>query len=369
MSRRILFAIRSKLGDTLISYACVRAFADSHSAASSALSSAPSSIAHPQDQITLLTRSAYAGLLQDEAGIRIVQFNSRIEMFFRLMWLRLTEPAFDVLAVLWGSGAPVKRIGQWAKARRKIAWSKKFAPAIFEAGALPPDPLLIEPAASVIRVFEPGFATPLALRIPSLITRRRASLQHAAGHHAIGIVPVADELRRNLDAAALMQLIAAVRARHPDAPLRVFVNPVNDGAETVVAQGFPANVELRSFTSLDDLVNQYMTLAGWYGTDTGLYHLAVACGIPATVFFGPTQPHKIVMPAQPDTKVYRLAVLGDTHCDEKSCARPLCLHANIAAFAGVAAITRLEETPAGCPLRAHPPEALTRIADLSPGIA
>ena len=146
MSRRILFAIRSKLGDTLISYACVRAFADSHSAVSSAvssaLSSAPSSIAHPQDQITLLTRSAYAGLLQDEMGIRIVQFNSRIEMFFKLMWLRFTEPAFDVLAVLWGSGAPVKRIGQWTKARRKIAWNKKFAPAIFEAGTLPAEPLL-----------------------------------------------------------------------------------------------------------------------------------------------------------------------------------------------------------------------------------
>ena len=110
----------------------------------------------------------------------------------------------------------------------------------------------------------------------------------------------------------------------------------------------------------------FRSLAAWYGTDTGLYHLAVACGIPATVFFGPTQPHKIVMPAQPDTKVYRLAVLGDKHCDEKSCARPLCLHANIAAFAHTQTTTRLDETPAGCPLRAHAPEALKRIADLSP---
>ena len=345
MSRRILFAIRSKLGDTLLSYACVRAFAD----------------AHPADQITLLTRSAYGELLAAETGIRIVGFDSRIGMFVKLTWLRITAPAFDVLAVLWGSGAPVRRIGQWVNARRKIAWSKKFAPEIFEEGVLPADHWLVDPAASVIRVFEPGFTPPRALRIPSLAAR------YCAGSpQAIGIVPIADELRRNLDATALAQLITAVRARHPTMPIRVFVNPVNHGAETVVAQGFPANVELRTFSSLSDLLAQYMELSAWYGTDTGLYHLAVACGIPATVFFGPTQPHKIVMPAQPDAKVYRLAVLGDKHCDEKGCARPLCLHANIAAFAHTQTTTRLDETPAGCPLRAHAPEALKRIADLSP---
>ena len=52
MSRRILFAIRSKLGDTLISFACVRAYADAHS----------------QDHVSLLTRSAYAHLVAQEAG-------------------------------------------------------------------------------------------------------------------------------------------------------------------------------------------------------------------------------------------------------------------------------------------------------------
>ena len=348
MSRRILFAIRSKLGDTLLSYACVRAFVD----------------AHPADEITLLTRSAYGELLTAETGIRIVAFDSRIGMFVKLMWLRLTAPAFDVLAVLWGSGAPMRRIGQWVNARRKIAWSKKFAPDIFEEGTLPADPWLVDPATSAIRVFEPAFMPPRALRIPSLVARYRAG-----SPQAIGIVPIADELRRNFDAATLMQLIGAVRARHPTMPIRIFVNPVNQGAETVVAQGFPANVELRAFSSLSDLLAQYMELAAWYGTDTGLYHLAVACGIPATVFFGPTQPHKIVMPAQPDTKVYRLAVLGDRHCDEKSCARPLCLHANIAAFAHADTNTRLDETPAGCPLRAHAPEALKRVANLSPVVA
>jgi ADP-heptose:LPS heptosyltransferase len=345
MSRRVLFAIRSKLGDTLISYACVRAYVD----------------AHPDDQITLLTRSAYCDLLTSENGLRVIGFNSRIGMFFKLLWLRLTTPAFDVLAVLWGSGAPVRRIGQWVDAKRKIAWSKKMAPDIFEESVLPADCWLIDPAASTIRMFDPNFSAPQALRIPSLVARRAAT-----SHRGVGIVPVADELRRNLDGPALLQLIDAVRARHPFLPIYVFVNPVNQGAETVAAQDFPENVELRTFSSLSDLVTQYMELSAWYGTDTGLYHLAVACGIPATVFFGPTQPHKIVMPAQPNTTVYRLAVLGSAHCDVKSCTQPLCLHASIAAFAGLVAATPLAHTPSACPLRAHPLEALSRMVDHSP---
>jgi len=345
MQRRILFAIRSKLGDTLICYACVRAFTDTH----------------PEDQVVLLTRGAYAQLFAGKSGVQVIPFDSRIGMLLRLLWLRLTAPAFDVLAVLWGSGAPIKRIGQWVKAKRKIAWSKRFAPELFEEGQLPPDHLLVDPALSVIQAFEPNFKPPVALRIPSLIARRAATRQHA-----IGIVPIADEQRRNLDAAALAQLIHGVRLRHPEAVLRVFVNPVNDGAETVVAQGFPAGVELCTFRDLNDLVDQYMELAAWYGTDTGLYHLAVACGIPATVFFGPTQPHKIVMPAQPNVKVYRLSVLGNTHCEEKGCSRPLCLHMNVAAFAKTQPLTRLDETPSGCPLRQFTAEALAAISDHSP---
>ena len=331
MSRRILFAIRSKLGDTLISFACVRAYAD----------------AHPDDDITLLTRSAYATLLRAESGIRVIGFDSRIEMFVRLMWLRLCTPGFDILALLWGSGAPVKRIGQWVKAKRKIAWSKRFAPDIFEEGRLARDPLLVEPAASVIQAFDAAFTLPRALIIPSLAQRYRAGTPQA-----IGVVPVADERRRNFDAATLHHLLAEVRRRHPHDPIRVFINPGNDGAETLVHQRFGAGIELHSFTRLDDLLHAYLDLKAWYGTDTGLYHLAAAIGIPATVFFGPTQPHKIVMPAQPAARWVRLTALGDRHCDEKSCTQPVCLHQAVAGFSAAAPALTLDGTPAACPLRA-----------------
>lgn len=346
MPRRILFAIRSKLGDTLISFQCARAFAD----------------AFPDSQVTLLTRSAYASLLRAEAGIRVIGFGSRIEMVLRLLWLRLSEPAFDVLAVLWGSGPPIRLIGRLAKANRKVAWSRKFAPDIFEEGRLPQDHLLIDPAASVIRVFAPDFATPEALSIPSLGARYRSQ----RGNTAIGIVPIADEARRNLDPPTLLQLITELRRQHANAPIRVFVNPGNAGSDALIAMPLPAGCELRTFRDLGALVSEYMHLAAWIGTDTGLYHLAAAIGIRATVFFGPTQPHKIVMPAQKNVQVFRLAALGDTHCEEKACTRPLCLHAGVAVWSHALTATGLEETPQACPLRALPAAALQELRDCSP---
>lgn len=386
-SRRILFAIRSKLGDTLISYACVRAYAD----------------AHPDHQVTLLTRTAYARLLCAEPGLRVIGFDSRIGMFFKLMWLRVSEPPFDVLAVLWGSGAPIRRMGQWVRAHRKIAWSKRFAPHLFEEPQLPASPLLVEPAAFTVRVFDRAFVTPQTLHIPSLARRYAAAGQHADGHahmhahkHAdkrvIGIVPVADELRRNLDSASLLALITQVQQRHPGDPLHIFVNPANDGVESLVHQRFPDGVHVQRFTRLDQLLEHFMQLKAWYGTDTGLYHLAAAIGIPATVFFGPTQPHKIVMPQQTNAQWWRLQVLGDTHCDEKRCRTPVCLYQAVVSHGGVAgtpdqttagaggaigaigdgtgarmgAPAWLDAAPPTCPLRAHPPAHLARLRGAPP---
>ena len=142
----------------------------------------------------------------------------------------------------------------------------------------------------------------------------------------------------------------------------VFVNPGNAGSEDILSARLPPGCETRSFRDLSDLLAQFMQLCAWYGTDTGLYHLAVAIGIPATVFFGPTQPHKIVMPAQPHATAYRLAALGDRHCEEKACRRPVCLHGALAAWAGKETTTRIDETSARCPLRAAAPAALHELA-------
>ena len=128
-----------------------------------------------------------------------------------------------------------------------------------------------------------------------------------------------------------------------------------------IRDSLPPGCEWRDFHDLNDLAAQYSELRAWYGTDTGLYHMAAAIGVPATVFFGPTQPHKVVMPAQAGVTWVRLAELGETHCEQKECLRPCCLHQAVADFAGVPGATALEETPAGCPLRAYPAEQLTQV--------
>jgi hypothetical protein len=310
--------------------------------------------------VTLLTRADYAQLLEGEPGLRIIGFGSRIGMVLRLWWMRLTEPAFDVLGVLWGSGAPIVTIGKLAKAGRKIAWNRKFAPDIFEQGELPDDYPLVAPAMSVIHAFEPGLAAPRGMALPSLV-RDYENAQGERSGECIGVVPVADELRRNLDTPTLLLLLAEVRVRHPRARVRVFVNPRNHGAPELLKTVLPDGCEWKSFSNLADLLGQYMELTAWYGTDTGLYHLAAAVGVPTTVFFGPTQPHKIIMPAEPRTTWARLAMLGDTHCEQKTCARPCCLHQAVADFCAAPCPTLLAETPADCPLRQHDAARLTEL--------
>jgi ADP-heptose:LPS heptosyltransferase len=271
----------------------------------------------------------------------------------------MSEPAFDVLAVLFGSGPPIATIGHQVSARRKIAWNRKFAPDVFEQGELPREYPQVAPSMSVVHAFAPETPMPQQLTIPSLAQRYRAG---AAGRTpVIGIAPTADELRRNFDASTLLILLAHLRERHPQAVLRIYANPRDAGAPELMRTPLPPDCEWRSFRDLRDVVAQYMELSAWVGTDTGLYHLAVALGIPATIFFGPSQPHKVVMPAQPLVTAVRLAELGETHCEQKACVRPCCLHHAVADFCQAQGTTPLEETPADCPLRAFPADALARV--------
>jgi ADP-heptose:LPS heptosyltransferase len=351
MPRRILFAIRSKLGDTLISYAAVRSYMDTH----------------PQDEVTLLTRRNYAQLLEGEVGLRVIGFDSRIAMLAKLFWLRLSAPTFDVLGILFGSGAPIAAMGRWVKARRKIAWNRKSAPEIFEQGNLPRDHNYIEPAMSVIHLFAPDVPTPVRMTIPSLAARYAAAA--ATRPVVIGVVPLADELRRNFDAPTLLLLLAHLRRLHPQATLRVFVNPDSEDARALMRTALPDNCEYYGFTDLRDLVDQYMHLRAWFGTDTGLFHMAAAIGVPATVFFGPTQPYKVVMPGEPDVTAVRMQVLGQSHCEQKACTRPRCLHQAVADFCATPGPTPLSDTPADCPLRALEPAAPAASAHANASLA
>ena len=178
----------------------------------------------------------------------------------------------------------------------------------------------------------------------------------------IGVAPLADEPRRIMSPATLAVLLRTISQRHPGAPVRVFVNPMDRGADELIAAGLPRGAEFYFFPQLDDLVRGFADLAQIYCTDTGLYHLAAAMEVSAIVYYGPTQPWRNMMPAQPAARGARLSVLGADHCEEKSCKTPMCIDAVVSAVAGESGPISIEATPANCPLRAHPIEWLSDVA-------
>ena len=335
MARRVLFVIRGKLGDTLVAFATVRAYAD----------------AFPDDEVTLLTRAGYAVLLEEEQRVRVIGFSNRISMLAVLLKLRF-EPAFDALLVLWGFGTPVKWIGRLVRARRKVYVDDRYASIYPESADLSPHRLQSEPMWQVAKIFEPALPQPERLAVPSLAAKRLANPA------AIGVAPLADEARRIMSPATLASLLRTIAIRHPGAPVRIFLNRSDQGSAELVSAGLPAGAAFHFFPSLDELVRGFIDLAHVYCTDTGLYHLAAAMGIPATVFYGPTQPWKNMMPAQFASRGTRLAVLGKEHCEEKACDSPVCLDAAVRAFASEPPPPSLSATPEHCPLRLFPLERL-----------
>lgn len=342
MPRRVLFVIRGKLGDTLVAFATVRRYAD----------------AFPEDDVTLLTRAGYAALLAAEKGVRVLGFSSRLGMLALLLKLRL-EPAFDALLVVWGFGNPIKWIGRLVRAGRKIYLDNRFAGLFPEFADLSPDRLQSEPMWRVARIFEPALPQPERLHVPSLAARRTASPA------AIGVAPLADEPRRIMSPELLARLLRAISARHPGVHIRVFVNTSDRGSKELIEAGLPEGAEFYHFPELEDLLRGFSDLAQIYSTDTGLYHLAAAMGIPASVFYGPTQPWKNMMPAQATSLAIRLRVLGAAHCEEKACESPACIDGAIRGFSGLEGPVSLAAVPGNCPLRASPIEKLTEIETAS----
>jgi len=108
-------------------------------------------------------------------------------------------------------------------------------------------------------------------------------------------------------------------AANPGGEIRVLINRDDRDARPLVARGLPPGAAFRHFPNLDALVTELAALEHLYVTDTGLYHLAVAMGVPCTVFYGPTQPWRNGFPEQPDLARVRLAALAGEHCEEKGC--------------------------------------------------
>jgi hypothetical protein len=339
-SRRVLFALSGKLGDTVACYATVRAYAD----------------AFPGDAVTLLVRARYAPLFAREAGVRVIGFSGRAGMLATLLARRWLEPPYDALLVLLGSGAQTRSLGAAVRAARKIFLDGRFPDVYPEWPAIPPGHLHSEPAWRVARLFEPRLEQPLRSSIPSLAARRRPG-------RVVAVAPVSDETRRSMAPGTLSVLIGALARRHPGREIRVLVNPADRDARPLLSAGLPEGARWERFSRLPALVESLCGLEHLYATDTGLYHLAAAIGVPTTTYFGPTQPWKNSFPAQPGLTRVRLAALAGAHCEEKQCREPLCLAKAVALHAGTLA-SGTDGTPPGCLLRRHGAAELDRLAVL-----
>jgi ADP-heptose:LPS heptosyltransferase len=142
----------------------------------------------------------------------------------------------------------------------------------------------------------------------------------------------------------------------------VLINRSDADAGPLLAAGLPAGAQFRDFPTLEDLFAELARLDHLHATDTGLYHLAAAMGVPLTTYFGPTQPQRNGFPAQPALTRVRIAALGGEHCEEKGCLRPVCLEIPVSLHNGAQPPAYdLSERPAGCLLRAHAREDLLQI--------
>lgn len=337
--RRVLFVLRGKLGDTIVAFSTVRAYAD----------------AYPGDDVTLLVRANYAPLFEGESGIRLIGFSSRLAMFAKLLWLRWTEPPFDALLVLLGFGPPIEKLGRMVQAARKIYLDARFRSVYPEWPEIPATHVHSEPAWRVARMFEPDLAQPRRSRIPSLAARRQPL-------RVIGIAPISDEPRRSMGPVVVGALVERLALANPDCAIHVLVNPGDEDAKPLLAAGLPAGARFRTFPTLEALFDELAQLDHLHATDTGLYHLAAAMGIPLTTYFGPTQPWRNGFPEQDNLTRVRIAALGGDHCEEKGCRRPVCLEIPVALHNGAQPPAfRMDDRPPDCLLRRHAPQELLEI--------
>lgn len=326
--RRVLFVIRDKLGDSLLAFATVRSYLD----------------ARPRDEVTVLMRQDYAQLVAGEAGFRLVRYRGGAQALLWAIGQRLWVPPYDAVVVLRGFGGRLAQIGRLLPARRKISFSatqrKVFAetPPPFADDDWP----LIDASWRAAAILEPALPRPDSLDLPSLYRDGREQ-------RFIGICPVTDEKRKDLTPVGLACLVEHIRSGS-DLPIKILVR---GGGSAFDLPG----CEVVEFGDLSRLCRLYRQMAAYYGADTGLYHLAVAMNIPATVVFGPTQPKRVILPRQRAASV-RLSVLGDTHCDVKQCDRPLCVEQACANLMARHELLPQAGLPAQCPLRAFPAAAL-----------
>ena len=326
--KKIFVMIRDKLGDTLIAFQALATYR----------------AAHPDDVITLMVHAHYLPIFAKEPGYHLLPYRSSAQAFVWALWQRLVCRRFDALVVLRGFGEKIVRLTKLLSATQRIHALSRFPEAFPDSPQLPSPACLSEQAliASAwrgLRVLDPALPCPDRLSLPGLIAHYRRTPE------IVVICPVSDELRKNLSVDDVATMLPLICSRHHALSIKVLVRHSGDGGFVAGPLGA---AEVVAFGSIERLLELLGRAAAYYGCDTGLYHVATAMGLPALVVFGPTQPHKIILPAQ-DALAVRLMALGQAHCDNRACLTPVCIRQTVAAWANSPALTT--PFPENCPLK------------------
>ncbi len=339
--KRLFVLIRDKLGDTIIAFQGLAAYRAKH----------------PDDEITVMVHAHYLPLIAHEPGYRFIPYTSSLQAITWAWRQRIFGRPYDALLVLRGFGEKIGRIARVLPAKKRIHFLSRMGD-IFRESPLAMSPeedarqTLIAPVVRALRQVSPDLPAPQALSLPALSARRSRS------RHVV-VCPVTDEARKNVSPADVCTMLPEIRRRHPGMQIRILVRTTGE-------QGFEAgksilDAEVRAFGSISGLLRELSEAAYYYGADTGLYHVAAAMGIPAIVFFGPTQPYKVMLPGQ-DAWAVRLQALGQDHCNIKGCKTPVCLQNTIALWSGDSPTSF--NYPDQCPLRAK--ESCAEIMEARP---
>ncbi len=84
----------------------------------------------------------------------------------------------------------------------------------------------------------------------------------------------------------------------------VFITGEAEEARGVSSSGFSPSVTLWHSLPLTELATRLATCTAFLGHDSGISHLAAACGVPSLLLFGPTDP-AVWAPPQPWVRVLR----------------------------------------------------------------
>lgn len=144
---------------------------------------------------------------------------------------------------------------------------------------------------------------------------RQLGIEPAAFHHplspldaqpstnasaAIAIHPGSGSVRKNWPAKRWLELIRTL----PGPILLILGEAERERWDPVIAAGVAGHVRLAVDLPLEALITQLGGCRLFLGHDSGISHLAAACGVPAVLLFGPTDP-AMWAPPVPTVRVLR----------------------------------------------------------------